>query len=98
LQPLELRARLKTEFRVEGLPGALIDVERVLRAPGTIERKHELAVEAFVVRVLRGQPFELGNELDVAPFREIRLDSVLSRSEPRLLEPLGRVSRKRLIA
>jgi len=98
LQLLELRARLKTEFRVEGLPGALIDVERVLRAPGAIERKHQLAVESLVERVLRDQPFELGNEPDVVSVREIRLDSVLLRSQPRLLEPQGRVSRKRFIA
>ena len=98
MQLLELRARLKTEFRVEGLPGALIDVERVLRAPGAIERKHELAVESLVERVLRDQPLELTNVPDVVSLREIRLDSVLLRGQPRLLEPRGRVARKRFVA
>src|SRR5439155_17775435 len=98
LQLLELPAGLETQLRVEGLPGALIDVERVARTSGAIQREHELAVEALVERVLGDQPFELGNELDVASLREVRLDSVLSRAQPRFLEPPGRLSCKRFVA
>src|SRR5204862_8203878 len=76
VQVLELRAGPKPQLRVEHLPGALIDVERVARASGAIQREHQLTVEALVERVPADQPLELRNELDVTSGREVRLDSV----------------------
>lgn len=97
LQLVELGARLEPELFVEGFPGALVDLERVTRTLCAIEREHQLAIQAFVEWVSGDQALELGNELGVAPVREIRLESILVRRQPQLLEPARRALRERFV-
>ena len=79
-------ARLEPELLSEGFPGALVDVERVTRTLGAIQRKHQLAIQTLVQRVSSDQAFELGNKLGVPPVREVCLESILECRQPRLLE------------
>jgi hypothetical protein len=57
-----------------------------------------LAIEALVERVLGDQALELGNELGVAPIREIRVETILLRREPHLLEPARCLLCERFVA
>jgi hypothetical protein len=51
-----------------------------------VERHHQLAPQPFAERVHDEQSLELGDELGVAPEREVGFDAVLERGESQLLE------------
>jgi hypothetical protein len=58
---------------------------------------NQLAIHALVEWVSGDQALELGNELGVAPVREICLEPILVRRQPRLLEPARCVLRERFV-
>ena len=82
--PLELAQRrtgFDPELFDEVLATALEGVERVGLSPAAVEREHQLSPQALAERMLRGQGFQLGNELAVAAEREIGLDAVFERAQ-----------------
>jgi hypothetical protein len=89
---------LKSELDVEGLPGALVDLERVPRTSRAIEREHQLAVQPLVEWVLGDQALELRDELGVTTFGKVRVEPIFACGQPRLLELERRVLREWFVA
>jgi hypothetical protein len=87
LEALERRSGLDPESAVEGPAGVLVCCQRLVRAPVSMERKHELSSEALAERVRRDQGLQLVEDLGVSLQREIRLHPFLERCEPELLQP-----------
>src|SRR5436190_18667388 len=86
VQLLELAARLDPQLVDEQLATRLIGVERLRLPPGAIEGEHVVASEPLAHRVLLLETLELADELAVAFGREMRLDTLLERRQPKLLE------------
>ena len=89
---------MQSELFVEGLPGALVDLERVPRTSRAIEREHQLAVQTLVEWVFGDQALELRDELGVATFGKVRVEPIFACGQPRLLELERRALRKRFVA
>ena len=87
LERLELRAWVDAELLDERLARGAVGRERVGLAPRAVEREHELRARSLAQRLRCDERLELGDELGVAPEREVRLDPLLERDEPELLEP-----------
>ena len=83
----ERERRLDAERLHERAPRIAIRRERVRLPSRAVEGEHELGAEALPERVLADQQLELGDELGARAQREIGLDALLERLEPKLLEP-----------
>src|SRR6476619_6655488 len=79
--------RLEPELLVQQPPARAVDLERVCLAAAAIEGQHQLAAQAFPQWLLAHEPVELGNQLRVAPQRELGLDPLLERGQPLLVQP-----------
>ena len=86
LQRLERRAGLEAQFVGQGAADSLIRLQRVGLPPGPIQSDHQLARQPFAQRVLAGQRVEFGDHQGVTAGSQIRLDSILERSKPCLLQ------------
>ena len=97
VEVVQLGARLDPELLDEDLAGVPVGLQRVGLAAAAIQREHQLRVQALAPRVLAGQLLELGDQLGVAPGRQVGLDAQLQRRELQLLQPrdLGRRERRR---
>jgi len=84
---LELIVRLESELLVQQPPARAVDLERVCLAAAAIEGQHQLAAQTFPQRLLAHEPLELGNQLRVAPQRELGLDPLPERGQPLLFQP-----------
>ena len=73
-------------------------LERVGLPVAPVEREHQLPAEPLAAPVLGDQRLELGDELAMAPEREVGLDAVLERRQPQLLQPRHLGLRERLVA
>src|SRR5262245_11221235 len=87
LQSLQLGTRLDAELVDEPRARALIDVERLCLTPTAVKRQHQLAAERLAQRMLADEPLELADDIAVAAELEVRLDALLERDHPQLLEP-----------
>ena len=87
LELAELGAGVDAELLDERLARGAVGGERVGLAARAVEREHELRARALAQRLGGDQRLELGDELGVAPEREIRLDPLLERDGAQLLEP-----------
>ena len=87
LEALELVVRLEPELVVQQPPARAIDLERVRLAAAAIEGQHQLAAQTFPQWLLAHEPLELGNQLRVAPQRELGLDPLLARRQQLLFQP-----------
>ena len=87
LEALELIVRLEPELLVQQPPARAVDLERVCLAAAAIEGQHQLAAQTFPQWLLAHEPLELGNQLRVAPQRELGLDPLLERRQPLLFQP-----------
>jgi hypothetical protein len=61
----DLRSKLDPEVGAESILKGACRLERFGLAPAAVERQHQLRVEAFVVRMLRHERAQLGDELAV---------------------------------
>ena len=86
MQRARLLGRLEPPLLVERTAGRLVRVERLLLPPGAVQREHEEAAEPFAVGVLRGEPGRVGDRVVVAAELDLRLDPVLERGQPELVE------------
>ena len=98
LERLQVRPRLEPEAVHEVLARRAVRGERVGLPAGAVEREHHLGPERLVVRVLDDETVQLGQQLGVAPEREVGVDSLLERAEAELLELCDRRRRERLAA
>jgi hypothetical protein len=87
LQLLQLGAGFEPELVAQRTADPVKHRERVGLPPSSIEGDHELAVETLACRMAGGERLELGYELVVSPKGQIRLDPLLERNQPELLEP-----------
>jgi hypothetical protein len=65
-------------------------VERLGLATGSIQGQHQLGLEPLPEGVRRDEVAQLADEIPAAADREICLNPVLERREPKLLEPRDR--------
>src|ERR687898_1021099 len=86
LQLPERRAWLDPQLIDQRAASRLVALERVGLAAAPVQREHQLQVEALANRVLAHQRFELADQRRVLAEREVRLDSVLERGQPVLLQ------------
>ena len=74
-----------------------VDVERLGLAARPVEGEHQLAAETLAQRMVPDERLELRQHGGVAAERELRLEALLERGEPQLLEPRDRRLRERLV-
>ena len=98
LQLVQRGAGLEPELLAQRLPRLPEHLERVGLAVAPVQGEHELPAEPLAAPVLGNQRLELGDELAVVTERELRLDTVLERRQPQLLEPRHLCLRERLVA
>ena len=65
----------------------MVDLERLGLPARAVEREHELAAKPLAKRMLVGEGLELPTSSLCRACLELRLDAVLERREPELLEP-----------
>ena len=87
MQALQIRTWFDAEFIVEGGPGTLVGLQRLGLAPGSVQRQHELGMQALPVRVIQEQCTEAADELRVAPEGKVGLDLLLQYRQPSLFQP-----------
>ena len=97
LELLQHPAGLKPELLPQQLARLPVDRQRVGLPPSAIQRKHQLPTQPLLQRVRRDQRLELRDQLAIASQRQVRLDPILKRRQPRLLQPPDRGLRKRLV-
>ena len=86
LEPLQRSARLETELLAQQLARLPVGLERLGLPARAVEREHQLAAQALLQRIGRGERLELGDELVGAAERELGVDPVHPCGEPQLLE------------
>ena len=89
-RPLELAqplSRLDPELLDQRPARVLVGLQRVGLAVGAVEGEHQLRAQPLAVGVLADQGLELADDLGVATERELRLDELLQRRDPQVLEP-----------
>ena len=95
LECAQLLARLEAEL-VEREPRLLVGGERVDLPTGAVEREHLQPPQPLACRVLAGERLQLADQLGVHAELELRLDPVLERRQPQLLQPPRLGLRERL--
>jgi hypothetical protein len=75
----------------------LIRLESVGLTAGAVERQHELAAQPLAQRVGGDVGVELRHEVGAAAELEIRVDPLLDRGEPELVETSRLAPRERLV-
>ena len=88
LELLQLDIRLEPELVAEERARFPVDGESLGLPARPVEREHELRAEPLAVRMLRGERLELRHERELTAERQLRVDSLLDRSEAQLLESL----------
>ena len=97
LEPAQALARLDPELADEGVPRVLVRLQRIRLAVAAVEREHQLAAKPLAVRVLADQRLQRRDHVGVAAEGELRLDELLARGDPLLLEPGDRRLGERLV-
>jgi hypothetical protein len=98
LEPFERRPGLERELVGKETAALLVHVQRVGLPARAVEREHQLAAQALAERIRRHQLLQLRYDLGVSAELELRLDALLQRAEPQLLEALGLGAREVLVA
>ena len=74
-----------------------VAVERLGLSPQTVERQHQLRLQALAQRVGVREALELGQKVEISLELELRLEPLLERDQAQLLEALGLNARERLV-
>ena len=86
LEPPERRGRLDPELLVECLLVRRARGQRIRVPARPIERQHVLDPEPLTQRMPADLRLQFGDDIAVAPAREVRLDAPLERRQAQLLE------------
>ena len=97
LELAEPCAGLDPELVDECPPRLVVRGERIGLTTRAVERQHQLRIQVLTQRLLRDQLLELGDEIVLAPERQVRLDAQLERDEAELFEPVDRRLGERLV-
>jgi hypothetical protein len=90
MQSAQRLARLDAELLDEVASPIRVD-RKGLRVPtAAVEREHQLCSQPFSQRMFRDQRLELRHEAPTFAESQIRLDPLLERDEPQLVEPGNR--------
>jgi hypothetical protein len=95
VEVMELGARLDPELLDEHLARMAVGLECVGLAAASVQREHQLSVEALAPRVGTRELLKLADQLRVAPRGEVGLDADLHRREVLLLQARDLSRRKR---
>ena len=93
---LQRAARFDPELVDEHAPALVVGLERVGLPAGAVQREHQLAAEPLTQRVGTHERLDIADDLAVPFELELRLEPLLGRNEPELLEPLRLAERERL--
>ena len=96
LQLAQLVRRLDPELVDEHPTDVLVRLERIHLATAAVEREHQLRSGSLAVRLSGDEPLQVGDDVDVAAERELRVDELLARRQLELLEPRDLRPRERL--
>jgi hypothetical protein len=86
LQSLQGGTRGNPEVLVERPVGFLVGLQRLCLAAAAVERQHELPAQALAKRVGADQGFQLTHQIRVGAECKVRVDAILDRSDPQLLQ------------
>src|SRR5262245_27302897 len=89
--------RLDAELVEERTARVAVDLERIGLTSAPIQGSHQLRAQPFTERMLIDELAELADKCVVTAEREIRVDAILERCEPQLLEPVDFCSRELLV-
>ena len=92
----QLRTGLTPDRFDQGLAGLPVGRQRVRLAAAAVESEHQLRGEPLARRMLGHERPQLADELRVPPGGEVRLDALLQRRQPLLLQPRDLRLRERL--
>ena len=84
LEPRQRRPGLEAQLLGQHAPAVPVDLQRLGLAPGAIQRQHQLRAQALAQRLARDGGLELGDQLGMAPARQVGLDAALQRDHPAL--------------
>ncbi len=87
LELLQGAARLEAELVAQQRTSLAIRLERVGLTALTVEREHQLSTQALLEGVRRDEALELGHVSGAVADRELGVDAVHRRRQPKLLEP-----------
>ena len=96
LETSQLFARLEPELVEQHATRVLVGGERICLPPRAVEGEHQLSPKALAKRIPRDEPFQLAEEIAGSTEREIGVEPLLERLEPRLLEARDLGLRERL--
>jgi len=97
LEPLQLLARREPELLVEQTAPFAVNLKRLGLPPRAVEREHQLSAESLADGVVAHERLELSDHAGVRPERKVRVDALLERREPQLLEPAPLRLHERLV-
>ena len=97
LELLQRPARLQAQLLPQQLARLPVHRQRVSLPAGPIQREHQLPAQPLLQRVGGDQRLDLPDQLTVGSQRQIGLDPVLQRRQPRFLQPCDRSLRERLV-
>ena len=92
----ELVGGIDPELLDEHPPDVLVRLERLGLPAAAVQREHQLRAGPLPVRLGRDERLEVGDNVEVPPERELRVDELLPRRELQLLEPRDLRARERL--
>jgi hypothetical protein len=87
LELFERGSGLDPELVDQLAPGFLVALKRVSLAPAAVQRQHQLGVQALAERVLTDEGFELTDQPGGLSQGKPRIEPVLDRGQPLLLQP-----------
>jgi hypothetical protein len=80
--------RLDPERLHERAPRIAVRLQRICLPPRAVQREHQLGTQPLPQRVLADEQLELADQLGAPAEREIALDPLLQRLQPKPVEPL----------
>ena len=92
----ELVGGIDPELLDEHPADVLVRLERLGLPAAAVQREHQLRAGPLPVRLGRDERLEVGDNVEVPPERELRVDELLPRRELQLLEPRDLRARERL--
>ena len=97
LETLQGVVRLEAKLLVEQATAGSVDLERVRLTARPVQSEHLQAPQPFAERVLADELVELADELPVPSERELRIDPLLQRLQPELVESGDPLRGERLV-
>ena len=98
LELLQARPGLEPKLCGQSATELLVEIERLGLPSATVQRQHQLPPQPLAQRIAPDRCRELPDQLAVGTQRQIRLEPLLQRGKPQLLELGDRRLRERLIA